>query len=131
MRLLPLYRLTVVLLALLALAIQTLVVETHIHRGARPAPRASAIAVFADASVRPTTRASGQPKETLDRHTGSGDPSGCPLCQAVVLSGEFVQSAVSLAYVSAWVNVRSLLLQNILHPLAVCHPWRGRGPPSA
>ena len=108
--------------ALLALAIQLFVVQTHIHgtsfAGARDGVTAS---VGAQAGV----------GHSPDRFPVKDDPADCPLCQAFAHSGGYVLSTHIIAFLTsstsgaAWVDFAALP-----PGLRVPHFWFGRAPPA-
>jgi hypothetical protein len=125
--------LLLVLLAFIALAIQSLVVQTHIHIPQAAGP-SSSVSILTVAQ----TLVSGSAGQATDRHANlprdkypiNEDPSNCPLCQEIAHSGQFVQSAAVLAYLPAWVSVHFIVFREALPAfLTVSHNWRGRAPP--
>ena len=109
-------------ISLLALAIQLLVVQTHIHglpfAGARDTVRAS--------DVSPAGMA-----HTPDRFPVRDDPANCPLCQEFSHSGGYLHSThiidflISSTIAAAWADFAAL--PSGLH---VPHFWFGRAPPA-
>ena len=124
-----------VLLAIVAMAIQILVVQAHIHIP-QAAGRSTSVSIMTVAK----TFLAGSQADTADQQAGvprdkypiNEDPSNCPLCQEIAHSGQFVQSAAVLAYVPVWVSVHFIDFCEVLPSLlAVSHSWRGRAPPQA
>ena len=120
------------LLALIALAIQSFVVQTHIHRQICAGANSGLLAVFADDDASPAAGASDQPSRPRDQFPGNSDPANCPLCQSFAHSGQFVHSGAVLAYIPAWVSIHFIVLKDVLPALfAVSHSWQGRAPPQS
>jgi hypothetical protein len=126
-------RVLFVLLAVVALAIQILVVQTHIHIP-QASGRSTSVSIvtvaqhlISGAAVEMTDRQSSIPR---DKYPINEDPSNCPLCQEIAHSGQFVQSAAVLAYVPVWVSVHFIVFNEVLPSfLTVSHNWQGRAPP--
>src|SRR5579864_4572276 len=91
-----------VLLAVLALAVQLFVVQTHIHvdRGPSQAP----IAITDQDTPGLADQNLNGPTPSGDHYPIKDDPSNCPLCQAFAHSGHFVQSAQVLILLPALVS---------------------------
>ncbi|MEA2823577.1 MAG: hypothetical protein QOF03_59 [Alphaproteobacteria bacterium] len=126
-------RILFLLLGLLALAIQILVVQTHIHiPQAAGLPQTVSVTTLAKtlvsgASVQAADDKANAPR---DRYPINEDPSNCPLCQEIAHSGQFVHSAAALAALPAFVSVHFIVFSEALPSLfAVSHSWRGRAPP--
>jgi hypothetical protein len=119
-----------VLLALVSLAFQTFVVQTHIHhRMAQFAPIPGISALTGDITDIAAPSEDGQTKQG-PRDPFPGDDPNCTLCQAAAHSGQFLHSAAVLAHVPAWVSVHFILFNDVLPSvLAVSHSWQGRAPP--
>ena len=121
------------LIALLAVALQSFVVQTHIHmRQGSGAIQTMSIVTAARhiAAVAPVGEAS-QAATPRDKYPINEDPSNCPLCQEIAHSGPFVQSAVALAALPSSVAVHFILFSEALPSFfAVSHSWRGRAPPT-
>jgi hypothetical protein len=126
-------RLLFILLAIMALAIQILVVQTHIHipQTLGRSASVSIVTVAQTLMTGPGAKASAQPANLpRDRYPINEDPSNCPLCQEITHSGQFVQSAAVLAYLPVWVSVHFIVFSETLSSLfTVSHNWRGRAPP--
>jgi len=128
------FRFAIVLLGLLALAVQSFVVQTHIHipQGAGKAQSVSlvtlAASVVSDAAGNALAKAPAAPR---DRYPINEDPSNCPLCQEIAHSGQFVQSAALLAVLPFAANVHFIVFNEALPSFfAISHIWRGRAPPT-
>ena len=119
------------LIALLAVALQSFVVQTHIHMGQGSGVQTMSIVTAARhiAAVAPVAEAS-QAATPRDKYPINEDPSNCPLCQEIAHSGPFVQSAAVLVALPSSVTVRFILFSQALPSFfAVSHSWRGRAPP--
>jgi hypothetical protein len=111
----------VICVALLALAIQLFVIQTHVHgpsfRDARDSVTASGTA---PAGI----------THSPDRFPPKDDPADCPLCQAFAHSGGYVLSTHIIAFLTSsacgatWVDFAALP-----PGLHVPHFWFGRAPP--
>jgi hypothetical protein len=129
----PLPRMLCVLLAVVALMIQILVVQTHIHipqtagRLQTVSITTLAQALVSGAAVQIADDTATAPR---DKYPINEDPSNCPLCQEIAHSGQFVHSVAALAAVPAFVSVHFIVFSEALPSLfAVSHSWRGRAPP--
>jgi len=117
--------------AAFSLAIQILVVQTHIHgvpAAAQPqAVGVSGVVQFVGGATAAAMETANAPR---DRYPINEDPSNGPLCQEFAHSGQFVQSAAVLAYIPAWISIHFILFRD-LRPvlLAFSHSWQGRAPP--
>jgi hypothetical protein len=110
------------LLAFVAVLIQSLVVQTHIHH---PAINSSQLAMDS-ASFVPDS-ASNKSRAPIK---ADDDSSSCALCQAFTHAGQFLHSAALLARVPVWCNVHLIHFNDPLPiRLAVSHNWQGRAPP--
>lgn len=126
-------RVLFVLLAVVSLAIQILVVQTHIHIP-QATGRSSSVSIMTVAQTLMTRSAeravdsqAGLPR---DKYPINEDPSNCPLCQEIAHSGQFVQSAAVLVYLPVWVSVHFIVFREALPSFfTVSHSWRGRAPP--
>jgi hypothetical protein len=117
-------------LALLALAIQSFVVQTHIHRQTLAGSSIPMLAAVADDIVSIAAVSAGQKGIPADQFPANGDPGNCPLCQGFAHSGQFVHSGAVLAYIPAWVSVHFIVFSDALPALlSVSHSWQGRAPP--
>ena len=122
-----------VLLAVVAMAIQILVVQAHIHIP-QVAGRSASVSITTVAQTLlagPTAEAADQQANLpRDKYPINEDPSNCPLCQEIAHSGQFVQSAAVLAHVPMWVSVHFIVFSDVLPSLfVVSHSWQGRAPP--
>jgi hypothetical protein len=109
--------------ALLALAIQLFIVQTHIHGTPLAGATDSVTASSADAAGI---------AHSPDHFPVKDDPADCPLCQAFAHSGGYVLSTHIIAFLTsstsgvAWVDFAALP-----PGLHVPHFWFGRAPPAA
>jgi hypothetical protein len=120
--------------ALLALAIQSFVIQTHIHipqahgrsQSVSLATLAAAAVTDKAASVADTASA------PRDKYPIKEDPTNCPLCQEIAHSGQFVQSAVFIVALPFLTHVHVVVFDEALPSLpAASHIWQGRAPPKA
>lgn len=113
------WRLALVYLAIAAFALQSYVVQTHIHFAPRDLAR-----LMAASSGEAGTRGH------HDKFPADDDPANCPICQEIIHSGTFVTPAVAPILLPA-LSVSIILA--IERPLpfvsVVSHNWRGRAPP--
>jgi hypothetical protein len=126
-------RIYFLLLALLALAIQILVIQTHIH-----IPQSAGLPQTVSVTTLAKTLVSGASAQTTDdrastprdKYPINEDPTNCPLCQEIAHSGQFVHSVAALAALPAFISVHLIVFSEALPSLfAVSHTWRGRAPP--
>ena len=130
----PRSRISFLLLALLALTIQSLVVQTHIHipQTAGLPQTVSVTTTLAQSLVSSASvqTADDRVNAPRDKYPINEDPSNCPLCQEIAHSGQFVHSVAALAALPAFVSVHFVVFSEALPSLfAVSHSWRGRAPP--
>jgi len=113
-----------VLVTLLAFAVQTYLTQTHIHLANEgQIPRVHGQLVLGKASI-------GAPLEHKDRYPPNEDPANCPLCQELIHAGQFVTPAASfllLPTLSLSTIERTVQYAPLIH--AITHIWRGRAPP--
>jgi hypothetical protein len=122
-----------IFLAVIALAVQILVVQTHIHipqavgRSASVSIMTVAKALIAGPAAATVDQSANLPR---DKYPINEDPSNCPLCQEIAHSGQFVQSAAVLAHLPVWVSVHFIEFREALPSLfTVSHNWQSRAPP--
>jgi hypothetical protein len=125
-----------ILLAFLALTIQSLVVQTHLHipqTGGRV--QTVSLMTLAAAALSDKPHAAGDmctESTPLDRYPIKEDPSNCPLCQEIAHSGQFVASTSVLVALPFSVTVNFIVFDEALPSfLAVSHIWQGRAPPNS
>jgi hypothetical protein len=121
------------LLALLALAIQVLTVQTHIHVPPSVISRSTTIAATpgkAIASLATTMAAEIQANPTGNKTPYNDDTSNCPICQQIMNSSHFVHSAGVLALLPGFVAASAIVsTEALVSSIAVAHPWKSRAPP--
>ena len=107
-----------VLLTLLAFALQGYVTQTHIHVRLAGAP---ATVDWLDGGKAPAKDA-----------PSKNDEANCPLCQAFANSGQFLTPAAAAILLPSFsVSVIQLVPLATKLIRTASHAWRGRGPPSA
>jgi hypothetical protein len=124
--------LVMAMFGLLAVALQSFVVQTHIHVQP-PAFRTQAVSLItlAAASIA-DSEVSGQTGLPADNYPVNRDPANCPLCKELTHSGQYVSSASVLATLPFPVTVNFVVFREIAPSLfAASHTWRGRAPPFA
>jgi hypothetical protein len=124
-------RVLFVLVGLVALMIQSLVVQTHIHPygpvGWRTAKVSSQSSILPGlSSVSPDSKA----VPLGDKYPANQDPSNCPLCQEFAHFGQFLHSAAILIALLFWAAACLHIFQATPRVATVTHIWRGRAPPS-
>jgi len=125
-------QLLMILVGLIALALQSFVVQTHIHipHASGSLQTVSLIALATGAVV--DTDSSDQTQAPRDKYPITEDPSNCPLCQAFAYSGQFLHSVSFLATLPFPVTVRFVVFREIAPALfAASHNWQVRAPPAA
>lgn len=114
---------TALIAALLALAIQLFVVQTHIHGDGAWPGLSSAPGVSADGA---NTGRVHHP----DKFPIRDDPSNCPLCQEFAHSGGYLHSVqIAVLPRSAAIGVASFAFEFSEPRQHISHPWFGRAPP--
>jgi hypothetical protein len=125
------HHLLVAFFGLLAVALQSFVVQTHIHvqqQGART--HALGLITLAAVSAPGSEFASGQAGAPIDNYPINRDPANCPICKELTHSGQYVSSASVLATLPVTVTVNFIVFREIAPSLfAASHNWRGRAPP--
>jgi hypothetical protein len=125
----PCSRILLVLLALVALTIQTLLVQSHIHIPQVPAKvqSVSLITLVAGTADTQDNHSAGTP---YGKYPVNEDPANCPLCQAFGHAGEFVASTAVLVSLPYSIAVNFIVFSERVTALfAVSHSWQGRAPP--
>ena len=110
-------RLAPILPALLALAIQSLAVQPHLHF-----TRLSLAAMSVAANMASPTLPKGKPSP-------GGDSANCPLCQTAARAGDAVLPTIVAVPPP---GVASTVAQSVTPALRIpllSHDWLGRGPP--
>jgi hypothetical protein len=126
-------QLLMVVLGFVALALQSFVVQTHIHipQASIRAQSASFITLIAG-SAGVSDVGPGQSNTPSDQYPISRDPANCPLCKELTHSGQYVSSASVLATLPFPVTVNFIVFKEIAPSrFAASHNWRGRAPPIA
>ena len=121
------------LLAFLAIALQSFVVQTHIHMGQGSSGIQTISIITAATNIGAFSAPSATPDAATprDKYPINEDPSNCPLCQEIAHSGQFLQSAAALAAIPASVSVHFIIFSEALPSFfAVSHNWHSRAPPS-
>ena len=119
--------------ALIALTTQVWLVQSHIHL-ARAASGSIVAAstpteTSADKRLAAVRQIAPQPS---DKRPINEEPSNCPLCQAFLYSGHYIQSDAILAIALFIAGTSFPVLDDALSSaFAVSHIWQGRAPPSA
>jgi hypothetical protein len=122
----PCSRILVTLLALLALAIQTLAVQSHVHRAQ------AADNVLSDSLSGHVAGAGAghSPRAQHHKYPDDQDPSKCPFCQQLGHSGQLVATTVVLVSFHCCITVIFIAYTESARILgAVRHSWQSRAPP--
>jgi hypothetical protein len=125
--------LLVAFFGLLAVALQSFVVQTHIHVQ-QPTAQTQAVKLvtLAAASVANTEHGATQAKAPVDKYPLNRDPANCPLCKELTHSGVYVSNASVLATLPFPATVNFIVFREIAPSrFAASHTWRGRAPPVA
>lgn len=109
------------LLCVLALLVQSLFVQTHVHLP------------WLEQADEPSFAAAATPAAHSRTHHGApahGDADHCPLWQAALHAGAFTTPVLDLpAYLPVmWRVIAPLLPAAVARPV-LCHSWQGRAPP--
>ena len=119
------------LCGLLALAVQSFVVQTHIHRLILNPAASIHVALDSDKNLPVAQKSGGSaPSGPTDRYPLDGDPANCPICQEIAHAGAVLHSttiAVALAISSS--TPRTFVPESDCFTSAVSHAWRSRAPP--
>jgi hypothetical protein len=114
----PGWRIALAYLAILAVAFQSYIVQTHIHLTPGDAARLAGTAVT-------------HGQDSHDKYPASDDPANCPICQEILHSGQFVTPAAQMLLPPALaVSTIAVVDTPLAIALAPSHSWRGRAPPS-
>jgi hypothetical protein len=127
------FHLLVAFFGLLALALQTFVVQTHVHDpyASTPTKPISFITLIA-ASAGLTDVSLGHTDGPGGQYPTNGDSTTCPWCKELARSGQYVASASVLATLPFPVTLNVIVFREIAPSLfAASHTWRGRAPPLA
>lgn len=126
------HHLLVAFFGLLAVALQSFVVQTHIHVQ-QPAVRAQALGLITlAAAFGDTELAAAKAGAPVDKYPINRDPANCPLCKEHTHSGVYVSSTSVLATLPFPAAVNFIVFREIAPSrFAASHNWRGRAPPLA
>jgi hypothetical protein len=118
------WRLAVASVVFVAFALQSFVVQTHIHFTPDAEARLAAYA----ASHAGAHGDVGQSRHS--RHAPGDDPADCPICQEILHSGQFVAPVPQL-FLPPAMAVSTVAVVDTALPFIVArsHGWRGRAPP--
>jgi hypothetical protein len=98
---------------MLAFAFQAQITQTHIH-------------------ISPASGVALADKSATQKNAPKDDSSSCPICQAVLHSGQFVSpSAVAMTLPTVAATFIPLAIAAKTARETVSHSWQGRAPPSA
>jgi hypothetical protein len=120
-------------LGLLALALQSFVVQTHVHApyASTPAKPISFVTLVA-ASAGLSDLSLGHTDGPGGQYPSNRDSTTCPWCKELTRSGQYVASASVLATLPFPVTLNVIVFREIAPSLfAASHTWRGRAPPLA
>jgi ABC-type Fe3+-siderophore transport system permease subunit len=120
----------VVFVSFLALALQGLVLQTHVHIPHAAKPVSSIALIAASAGV--SNVSLGHTDGSGGQYPASRDSANCPLCKELTHSGQYVASTSVLAKLPFSVTANVIVFREIAPSLfAASHNWRGRAPPLA
>jgi len=125
----PCSRILVILLAFVALTIQTLVIQSHVHspQAAGNVPSINLVTLAGSTTDATGDHSAGAPR---DKIPVGEDPSNCPLCQAFGHLSQFVASAAVLFALPYFITVNPIVFsESDSTRFAVSHSWQGRAPP--
>jgi hypothetical protein len=123
----PFARLSLTFLMLVAFALQTTVMQTHVHIGSVAVTAGFLEDLKIGNAAQPGAVKGTQPR---DRFPTNDDPANCPICQEIMHAGQFVTpSAVALLLPTEPVSFVPISLAIPAFTEAVSHSWQGRAPP--
>lgn len=124
--------LAMILIGLLALAVQAFVVQTHIHMPqGRAGIQTVSVPTVVMGAVASAVDASAKAVTPRDKYPINEDPSNCPLCQEMSHAGQYVASAAVLLALPIAAAVHFIPWAEAAIPsFAVTHIWRSRAPPA-
>jgi hypothetical protein len=109
-------RLAITLVALLAFALQTLVLQTHIH--GVPLAGTVGVSLAVEKGQQPAPPAN--------------DPANCPICQEMLHAGAFVAPGAATLQIATLASVIDFLFVEIFATAQTrSHGWKSRAPPRA
>jgi hypothetical protein len=120
------------LLGLIAILIQGLLVQTHIHDRGTPvsvqsAPGAAFLVRVGQIDLVEAIRTTGQIPNPLEN-----DPAFCPLCQEISYSGQFLHDNVLTFSLPHLVSHRfAAFAETNAFARVASHIWHGRAPPQS
>ena len=120
------------MLGLLALAVQSFIVQTHLHipQATGKAQTVSVVTLAGAAVADKAGVADSKSAAPRDKYPINEDPSNCPLCQEIAHSGQFAHNAAVLAILPRAVAVNFILFDEALPSFqAATHIWLSRAPP--
>jgi hypothetical protein len=121
----PFVRRAAVLVAVLAMMLQSFVVQTHVHR----AGEAGFISAIADDTA---GKAAPAGKAPADKIPANDDPANCPLCQEFGHNGAFVAPTAAVLALPFYIHLSLIVFHQPAPAVrALSHAWQGRAPPSA
>ena len=107
-------RLAITLVALLAFALQTLVLQTHIH----------GVPLAGTAGVTLSVEKGQQPAPPVN------DPANCPICQEMLHAGAFVAPGAATLQIATLASVIDFVFVEIFATAQTrSHGWKSRAPP--
>lgn len=114
--------------ALAALAMQILVVQTHVHKAAFADATSTALTVAGDNAASPGPDNTPSP----DNAPAQNHAIDCALCHQVQTAGQFFAPSAALFALPGYANVQRISYTAPAHePRTLSHTWRGRAPPIA
>ena len=115
----------VVLFTFVAIAIQSFVVQTHIHRAGEQS-------IISFLSFDQATKAAPTGKRPVDKFPDSDDPSNCPICQEFHASGAFVAPTAAVLALPFYIHLSLIVFREPTVAIRVLsHSWQDRAPPEA
>ena len=109
-------RLAITLVALLAFALQTLVLQTHIHGAPLVGTAGVTLAV--------------EKGQSPDKLPPANDPANCPICQELLHAGAFVAPTAATFQVATIATVIDFVFAQIFATTQTyAHGWKSRAPP--
>ena len=122
----PRSRMVVIVLALVALTIQMLAVQSHVHH-----PQAANHIASDSLSAHPAGAGSDHASRAPHhKYPDDQDPAKCPFCQQLGHSGQLVANSLVVLSFHCVVRVFSVAYNESARALnAVRHSWQSRAPP--
>ncbi|MGN6149741.1 MAG: DUF2946 family protein [Rhizomicrobium sp.] len=125
----PLRRALLTLFCLFAFSFQSYISQTHIHRPGT-ADFGIGISLSGKSSVSVDAKASAAKSEKSQQSPLNDDVSNCPLCQAVLHAGLFLNPALLVLLLPDTQSaVGPALIVSSHHRAAPSYAWQSRGPP--